>query len=140
MKKFNEWCDRMDEKLKDFNFQDLLYILFPISMFFKKKQKDISKNIVYNVRHGKPIIVQSQKMMTQYEKLYGNNGTGGLAGINGTSGFVGGNFGIDMIKTGIKREICDEILKSDLFEWSIQETAMGTQVSARIIINKFENN
>ena len=78
--------------------------------------------------------------MTQYEKLYGNNGTGGLAGTNGTSGFVGGNFGIDMIKTGIKREICDEILKSDLFEWSIQETAMGTQVSARIIINKFENN
>jgi hypothetical protein len=140
MKKFNEWCDRMDEKLKDFNFQDFLYILFPISMFFKRKQKETSKNIVYNIRHGKPIIVQSQKTMTQYEKLYGNNGTGGLAGTNGTSGFVGGNFGIDMIKTGIKREICDEILKSDLFEWSIQETAMGTQVSARIIINKFENN
>jgi hypothetical protein len=140
MKKFNEWCDRMDEKLKDFNFQDFLYILFPISMFFKRKQKETSKNIVYNIRHGKPIIVQSQKTMTQYEKLYGNNGTGGLAGTNGTSGFVGGNFGIDMIKTGIKREICDEILKSDIFEWSIQETAMGTQVSARIIINKFENN
>jgi hypothetical protein len=140
MKKFNEWCDRMDEKLKDFNFQDFLYILFPISMFFKRKQKETSKNIVYNIRHGKPIIVQSQKTMTQYEKLYGNNGTGGLAGTNGTSGFVGGNFGIDMIKTGIKREICDEILKSDLFEWSIQETAMGTQVTARLVINKFENN
>mgnify|MGYP000152957761 CR=1 FL=1 len=63
MKKFNEWCDRMDEKLKDFNFQDFLYILFPISMFFKRKQKETSKNIVYNVRHGKPIIVQSQKIL-----------------------------------------------------------------------------
>jgi hypothetical protein len=147
MKRFNEWCDRMDEKLKDFNFQDFLYILFPISIFFKRKQKETSENIVYDVRRGKPIIVQSQKMMTQYEKLYGNNGIGGFktttdgfAGTNGTGGFAGANFGIDMIKMGIKREICDEILKSDLFEWSIQETAVGTQVSARIVINKFENN
>lgn len=43
MKRFNEWCDRMDVKLKDyieskdFKWKDLLYILFPISSSFFKK-------------------------------------------------------------------------------------------------------
>jgi hypothetical protein len=28
-------------------------------------------------------------------------------------------------------------MRSDLFEWQFDETAMGTRVAARIIVNKF---
>ena len=115
----------MDEKLKDFNFQEFLYILFPFSMFFKRKQKETSKNLVYDIKRGNPISIKSEKILGQIEKLYGDKLQEGYA--------------LDLIKMGIKREICDEILRSDLFEWQIDETPMGSRISARIIVNKFSN-
>lgn len=95
-------------------------------MFNRNVVKD-SKNtsIVYDVRKGQPIVIQSEKIMSQYEKLYG-------AGEAMRPGFA-----LDSVKHGIKREICDQIMRSDLFEWSINETGMGTRVAARIIVNKF---
>lgn len=85
-------------------------------------KEDIGTNIVYDVRRGIPIIIKSEKIMSQYEKVYGK---------------IDSKFAMDAVQMGIKREICDEIMRSDLFEWSIDETAMGTRVAARIIVNKF---
>lgn len=95
-------------------------------MFNRNVVKD-SKNtsIVYDVRHGTPIVIKSEKIMSQYEKLYG-------AGEAMRPGFA-----LDSVKYGIKREICDQIMKGDLFEWAIDETAAGTRVAARLIVNKF---
>lgn len=96
-----------------------------LNLFNLKKEiskEDIGTNIVYDVRQGKPIIIKSEKIMSQYEKMYGK---------------IDSKFALDAVKMGLKREICDEIMRSDLFEWSIQETAMGTRIGARIIVNKF---
>lgn len=125
MKKFNEWCSRMDEKLKDVSFQDFFYALFPFSMFFKRKQKETSKNLVYNIKHGNPIQIRSTKSMSNMEMLYGSDVSRGT------------NFALDAVKAGIKREICEEIMKSDLIEWMTQDTPSGTQITGRLIVNKF---
>lgn len=95
-------------------------------MFSRKVVKD-SKNtsIVYDVRHGTPIVIKSEKIMSQYEQLYG-------AGEAMRPGFA-----LDSVKYGIRKEICDQIMRSDLFEWSIDETAAGTRVAAKLIVNKF---
>jgi hypothetical protein len=63
--------------------------------------------------------------MSQYDKMYG-------AGAAMRPGLA-----LDSVKYGIRKEICDQIMKSDLFEWAIDETAMGTRVAARLIVNKF---
>jgi hypothetical protein len=63
--------------------------------------------------------------MSKYEKLYG-------AGEAMRPGFA-----LDSVKYGIRKEICDQIMRSDLFEWAIDETASGTRVAARLIVNKF---
>lgn len=127
MKKFNEWCDQMDAKLKDFNWREILSILFPFPSFFKKKpQQQTSMNFVYHTKVGRPIQFQSQKYMSNMEMLYGTDVSKGT------------NFTLDMIKAGIKREICDEIMKSDLFEWQTEDTPMGTRVSARLFVNNFQ--
>ena len=150
MKKFNEWCDRMDARLKDFNWNEFLTILFPFSIFFNKKKQKFNIGTVYDIKRGHPVTIRSEKIMPQYEQMYfKTNGTGGLAGsnfkTNGTGGLAGSNitdsqFSLDMVKTGLKREICDHIMNSDLFEWVIEDTPMGTKVAARIVVNKFENN
>jgi len=96
------------------------------SMFNRKVVKDTKNtNIVYDVRHGKPIVIQSEKYMNNFDKMYG-------AGEAMRPGFA-----LDSVKYGIKREICDQIMKGDLFEWSINETVTGTRVAARLIVNKF---
>lgn len=94
------------------------------NMFSRKIIKESKNtNIVYDVRRGQPIVIRSEKILNQYEQMYG--------------GKIASNFALDTIKMGMKREICDEIMRSDLFEWQFDETAMGTRVAARIIINKF---
>ena len=96
------------------------------SMFNRKVVKESrNTNIVYDVRHGKPIVIQSEKYMNNFDKMYG-------AGEAMRPGFA-----LDSVKYGIKREICDQIMKGDLFEWSINETVTGTRVAARLIVNKF---
>jgi hypothetical protein len=95
------------------------------SMFSRKVVKESNTNIVYDVRRGHPVVIKSEKIMSQYEKLYG-------AGEAMRPGFA-----LDSVKYGMKREICDQIMKGDLFEWSIDETASGTRVAARLIVNKF---
>ena len=94
-----------------------------LNLFNRTKEIKNGTNIVYDVRQGNPIVIKSEKIMSQYEKMYGK---------------IDSKFAMDAIKVGIKREICDEIMRSDLFEWSIDETAMGTRVAARIFVNKFE--
>ena len=95
-------------------------------MFNRKVVKDTKDtSIVYDIRQGQPIVIKSEKIMSQYDKMYG-------AGAAMRPGFA-----LDSVKYGIKREICDQIMRSDLFEWAIDETAMGTRVAARLIVNKF---
>lgn len=89
----------------------------------RKETTNTGKPFIYDIRQGNPIIIKSEKIMSQYEKMYGK---------------IDSKFAMDAVQMGIKREICDEIMRSDLFEWSIDETAMGTRVAARIIVNKFE--
>lgn len=96
------------------------------NMFSRKVVKESrNTNIVYDVRRGQPIVIKSEKYMNNFDKMYG-------AGEAMRPGFA-----LDSVKYGIKREICDQIMKGDLFEWAIDETAMGTRVAARIIVNKF---
>lgn len=96
-------------------------------MFSRKVVKDTKNtSIVYDVRRGQPIVIKSEKIMSQYEKLYG-------AGEAMRPGFA-----LDSVKYGIRKEICDQIMKSDLFEWAIDETASGTRVAARLIVNNFQ--
>ena len=96
------------------------------SMFSRKIIKESKNtNIVYDIRHGKPVVIKSEKYMNNFDKMYG-------AGEAMRPGFA-----LDSVKYGIKREICDQIMKGDLFEWAIDETVTGTRVAARIIVNKF---
>ena len=124
MKKFNEWCDRMDARLKDFNWNEFLTILFPFSIFFNKKKQKFNIGTVYDIKRGHPVTIRSEKIMSQYERMYGK---------------IDSQFALDTVKMGIKREICDEIMRSDLFEWSIEDTAMGTRVAARVSVLNFNS-
>lgn len=95
-----------------------------INNLLNRKQKtSTGANIVYDIRHGNPVSIRSEKFLSQYEKMYGK---------------INSKFAMDTIKMGMKREICDQIMRSDLFEWQIEETANGTRVAARIIVNKFD--
>lgn len=130
MKRFNEWCDRMDAKLKDFEWREILSILFPFSSFFNRKPKnqfETGKVFKYDTKVGNPIQIRSTKNMSNMEMLYGTDVSRGT------------NFALDTIKMGIKREICEEIMKSDLIEWMTQDTPTGTQITGRLIVNKFSN-
>ena len=101
----------------------VLGILFPwVSLFKSIKNETFYSNTLYDIKQGHPVIIRSEKIMSQYEKMYGR---------------IDSQFALDTVKMGIKHEICDEIMRSDLFEWQIEGTTMGTRVSARIIINKF---
>ena len=106
-----------------------------LNLFNRKKEITNGTNIVYDVRQGKPITIRSERVMTQYEQMYGKFNTN--YGTSGNARITDSQFALDAVKAGIKREICDEIMRSDLFEWSIDETAAGTRVGARIIVNKF---
>ena len=92
----------------------------------KPENRYSTKPLVYDIRHGHPISIKAEHIVSN-NILY-NNTTRAYS-----------DFTLDTVKMGLKREICDEILRSDLFEWQIEETAMGTRVAARIIVNKFEN-
>jgi len=123
MKGFNEWCNRIDERLKNFNWKEYFSMLFP---FFKRQPKnETGKAFLYKTKLGSPIQIRSIKNMSNMEMLYGSDVS------------LGTNFALDTIKVAMKREICDEIMRSDLFEWSTRDTQTGTQIEARIIINKF---
>jgi hypothetical protein len=120
-------------KIKDFlnNKIDFKTILStgPFEVIYNIFNRRIVKSfnnthIVYDVRTSQPIDIRSEKIIPQYNMMY--------------TGKIDSKFALDSVKYGIKREICDEIMRSDLFEWSIDETTMGTRVAARIIVNKFE--
>jgi hypothetical protein len=130
MKKFNEWCDQMDAKLKDFEWREILSILFPFSSFFNRKPKnqfETGKVFKYDVKTANPIQIRSTKNMSNMEMLYGTDVSRGT------------NFALDMIKTAIRKEICDDIMKGDFIDWQIQDTPNGTQITGRLIVNKFLN-
>lgn len=101
----------------------LLGILLPWVDAFKDSKNETGQiGTLYDVRLGNPIVIRCEKIMSRHEQMYGKIESG---------------FALDMIKTAMKREICDEIMKSNLFEWELQETEMGTKICARIIVNKF---
>jgi len=124
MSKINELLDKKID-LKAFlagpftAIYDTLLNLFNL----RKETTNTGKPFIYDIRHGNPISIKSEKFLSQYEKMYGK---------------INSKFAMDTIKMGMKREICDQIMQSDLFEWQIEETANGTRVAARIIVNKFE--
>lgn len=89
----------------------------------KQENRYSTKPLAYDIRHGHPISIKAEKTLTQYEKMYGK---------------INSDFVMDTIKMGLKREICEQIMMSDLFEWEIEENVDGTKVSARIIVNKFD--
>lgn len=102
----------------------VLGILFPFSAFIKSKNDTYHVGTIYNTKHGQPVTIRSEKIMSQYERMYGK---------------IDSQFALDTVKMGIKREICDEIMRSDLFEWSIEDTAMGTRVAARVSVLNFNS-
>lgn len=102
----------------------VLGILFPFSAFVKSKNDTYHVGTIYNTKHGHPVTIRSEKIMSQYERMYGK---------------IDSQFALDTVKMGIKREICDEILRSDLFEWSIEDTAMGTRVAARVSVLNYNS-
>jgi hypothetical protein len=134
MKRFNEWSDRMDEKLKNIDWKEMLYFLWPISMFFKRKPKnETGKAFIYDTKIGNPIQIRSTKNMSNMEMLYGTDFSTSGSGNASTSG----NFAMDMYKAGIARDICEQIMKGDLIDWATEDTQNGTQITGRIIVNKF---
>jgi hypothetical protein len=88
----------------------------------KVVKESTNTNIVYDVRQSQPVVIRSEKYMSDY-----------FSKSNLSSGIA-----IDSVKYGMKREICDEIMRSDLFEWAIDETVTGTRIAARLIVNKFQ--
>ena len=102
----------------------VLGILFPFSAFIKSKNDTYHVGTIYNTKHGHLVTIRSEKIMSQYERMYGK---------------IDSQFALDTVKMGIKREICDEIMRSDLFEWSIEDTAMGTRVAARVSVLNFNS-
>jgi hypothetical protein len=134
MKRFNEWSDRMDEKLKNIDWKEILYFLWPISMFFKRKPKnETGKAFIYDTKIGNPIQIRSTRNMSNMEMMYGTDFSTSGSGNASTSG----NFAMDMYKAGIAREICEQIMKGDLIDWATEDTQNGTQITGRIIVNKF---
>ena len=125
MKKFNDWCDQMDRNLKNFDWKEVLYLLFPFSIFKPKNQFETGKAFKYDVKLGNPIQIRSTKNMSNMEMLYGTDVSKGT------------NIALDMIKMSIKREICDEIMKSDLIDWAKEDTPNGTQITGRLMVNQF---
>ena len=125
MKRFNDWCDQMDRNLKNFDWKEVLYLLFPFSIFKPKNQFETGKVFKYDVKLGNPIQIRSTKNMSNMEMLYGTDVTRGT------------NIALDMIKMSIKREICDEIMKSDLIDWATEDTPNGTQITGRLMVNQF---
>jgi hypothetical protein len=102
--------------------------LFPFSIFMKGKnanQFETGKVFKYDIKVGNPIEIRSTKNMSNMQMLYGADVAKGT------------NFALDTIKVAIKREICDEIMRSDLIDWATQDTLNGTQITGRIIVNKF---
>jgi hypothetical protein len=91
------------------------------NLFSRKIIKESNTNIIYDVRQSQPVVIRSEKYMSDY-----------FSKSNLSSGIA-----IDSVKYGMKREICDEIMRSDLFEWAIDETVTGTRIAARLIVNKF---
>jgi hypothetical protein len=120
--------DILDKKidLKDFLIGPIMLIYDSVLNLFniRKETLNTSNPFIYDIRQGHPISIRSEKILNQYEQMYGSK--------------IDSKFALDTIKMGMKREICDEIMRSDLFEWQFDETAMGTRVAARIIVNKFE--
>ena len=102
----------------------VLGILFPFSAFIKSKNDTYHVGTIYNTKHGHPVTIRSEKIMSQYERMYGK---------------IDSDFALNTVKMGLKREICDEIMRSDLFEWSIEDTAMGTRVAARVSVLNFNS-
>jgi hypothetical protein len=134
MKRFNEWSDRMDEKLKNFDWKEILYLLFPFSMFYKRKPKnETGKAFVYDTKIGNPIQIRSTRNMSNMEMMYGTD----FSTSGSTNASTSGNFAMDMYKAGIAREICEQIMKGDLIDWATEDTQNGTQITGRIIVNKF---
>ena len=121
-------------KIKDILNQkiDLLPFLFgPIQsvidlfkIFKGTKNETGAVGTVYATKHGHPVTIRSEKIMSQYERMYGK---------------LDSQFALDTVKMGLKREICDEIMRSDLFEWSIEDTAMGTRIAARVSVLNFNS-
>jgi|688.fasta_scaffold04405_52 hypothetical protein len=125
MSKINELLDKKID-LKPFFAGPFtaIYDTF-LNLFNRRKETTYGpKNFIYDIRQGNPVSIRSEKILNQYESMYGSK--------------IDSKFALDTIKMGMKREICDEIMRSDLFEWQFDETAMGTRVAARIIVNKFE--
>ena len=134
MKRFNEWSDRMDEKLKNIDWKEMLYFLWPISMFFKRKPKnETGKAFIYDTKIGNPIQIRSTRNMSNMEMMYGTD----FSTSGSTNASTSGNFAMDMYKAGIAREICEQIMKGDLIDWATEDTQNGTQITGRIIVNKF---
>jgi hypothetical protein len=124
MSKINELLDKKID-LKAFLAGPFtaIYDTFLNLFNLRKETTNTGKPFIYDIRQGNPISIRSEKILSQYEKMYGK---------------IDSKFAMDTIQMGMKREICDQIMQSDLFEWQIEETAMGTRVAARIIVNKFE--
>ena len=123
MSKINDLLDKkIDLKAFLMGPFTVIYEMILNRLNLRRKTTDTAKPFIYDIRQGNPISIMSEKIMSRYEQMYGR---------------LDSKFAMDTIKMGIKREICDEIMRSDLFEWQIEETAMGTRVAARIIVNKF---
>lgn len=102
MKKFNEWCDRMDAKLKDFEWKDLLYSLFPISIFFKRKQNQFETGKIIHVP-TQTLRFKVQKDISQFRKIYGESADIGMS--------------MDMIKKAMVNELTEKIAESGAIEF-----------------------
>lgn len=117
----------LDEKV-DFSstiesIKNTLRFLFP--MFFREKPLETGKAFVYETKLGSPIQIRSTKNMSNMEMLYGTDVSKGT------------NFALDSVKVAIKREIYEELMKSDLVEWQYEDTQNGTQITGRLIVNNF---
>jgi len=100
-------------------------ILFPWVALFKTNTKETGKAFVYETKLGSPIQIRSTKNMSNMEMLYGTDVSKGT------------NFALDSVKAAIKREIYEELMKSDLVEWKYEDTQNGTQITGRLIVNNF---
>lgn len=97
-----------------------MQILFFLGLiWFKQIQYHI---YIYHIGSKGSTIIRSERVLSQYEQTYGK---------------MDSKFALDAIKVAIARDICDQLMKSDAFEWAIEETQMGTHVAAIIIVNNF---
>jgi|TARA_R110000822_G_scaffold11613_5_gene42265 hypothetical protein len=119
MKKFNEWCSRIDDKLKNYDFKNLLYSMFPMFFYIKPDTGRVWVN-----KGNTNIQIYAQTYMSDSDML------------NGTHIPTATNLKLTEIKEKLKRELFEQIMNNDLIEWAYQDTPTGTQISARLIINK----